>query len=170
MFQFAPPTPPLEKITANIVWTREKWESLLGPQQAMAAKSQKRESSGSVLYSKKEAKLAHTQKAAARRALLREELSAQSKRWHAATARRGGLRVLRAWARWHRAYTAVGGPVIAGQRSMLVGWTRLKAAAALEGARGPGKAGAPKTERARQKTQEHIVRQAEQHQKELKLV
>ena len=31
-----PPTPPLEKITANIVWTREKWESLLGPQQAMA--------------------------------------------------------------------------------------------------------------------------------------
>ena len=58
----------------------------------------------------------------------------------------------------------------AAQRKLKDAKSRLKAAAALEGARGPGKAGAPKTERARQKTQEHIVRQAEQHQKELKLV
>jgi hypothetical protein len=58
----------------------------------------------------------------------------------------------------------------AAQRKLKDATSRLKAAAALEGARGPGKAGAPKTERARQKTQEHIVRQAEQHQKELKLV
>ena len=56
------------------------------------------------------------------------------------------------------------------QRKLKDAKSRLKAAAALEGARGQGKTGALKTERAKQKTQEHIVRQAEQHQKELKLV